>query len=212
MPIVKMSITDSRIIELLAENEKLKKSLKASEQKNKRLENKVNDLKAENKKLSKENAKMLNEKNDLNWKMGVSVVEKHKLAVKIHKLKMENENCMKENRKLKKENDNIQEKVAIVRKEKVKLEEDNKNLKIAVNNNCDEILLLKEVIIKKDKVLHTILEENKIIKKKLSDQKNILEILTLRLRTTEKNHYEFHLHNDLLIKKLRKKNRRLFCF
>ena len=207
-----MSITDSRIIELLAENEKLKKSLKASEQKNKRLENKVNDLKAENKKLSKENAKMLNEKNDLNWKMGVSVVEKHRLAVKINELKTKNENCMRENRKLKKENDNIQEKVAVVRKEKVKLEEDNKNLIIAVNNNCDEILLLKEVIIKKDKVLHTILEENKIIKNNLSDKKNMLEMLTLRLRTTERKHYEFHLHNDLLIKKLRKKNRRLFCF
>ena len=76
--------------------------------------------------------------------------------------------------------------------------------------NCDEIVLLKKL--NKDKVLDTILEENKIITNNISDKKNILELLTLRLRTTERIHYEFKLPTNLLFKKLKKKNRRLFCF
>ena len=90
------------------------------------------------------------------------------------------------------------------------MEEYNTNLKIVIKNNCDEIVLLKDVIIKKDKVLDTILEENKIIKNNISDKTNILKLSTFRLRTTERNHYEFQLHTDLLLKKLKKKNRRLF--
>ena len=148
---------------------------------------------------------------------------------------MENESCVKENGQLKKVNGNILEK-ALVRKmrsgkkcklligevdqlknEKLdawirfqKMEEYNTNLKIVIKNNCDEIVLLKDVIIKKDKVLDTILEENKIIKNNISDKTNILKLSTFRLRTTERNHYEFQLHTDLLLKKLKKKNRRLF--
>ena len=108
-----MPIVDSRIIALLADNVKLKNSLKASEQKNERLENIVNNLKAKNKKLSKENAHILKKNKDLKWKMGVSMVEKCKLTVKLDNIEMKNESCAKENRKLNKN----------VRKEKIKWKE-----------------------------------------------------------------------------------------
>ena len=44
------------------------------------------------------------------------------------------------------------------------MKEDNKNLKVVIKNNCDKIVLLKEVSIKKDKVLDTILENIKLSK------------------------------------------------
>ena len=85
------------------------------------------------------------------------------------------------------------------------MEEDFKQLKNVIKGNSEEIALMNEERTKIKKVLDVTVDEKNMNKKNLSD-------IIVELRSSEKKFYECQLHTDLLLKKIKKKKFRLFCF